>query len=192
MTLFSYTNYRFGGNMSLKIEKIISTISIILLSFLFHNMYKWFPNSLFAIFFPVNESIFEHMKILFSSICFYSIIEYIILIKNTIKFNNFLFSTFFTSILSIFMYLIIFLPVYNIMGENLIFSISLMIIVIIINQIISYNILNMKHIKYVNYISIILIIVSYIIFGYFTYHPLHNYLFIDHSTNTYGINQYNI
>ena len=178
--------------MNLKIEKVISTISIIILSFLFHNLYKWVPNNLFAIFFPVNESIFEHMKILFSGICFYSIFEYIILTKNKIKFNNFLFSTFITAILSIIIYLTFFLPVYNIFGENLIFSITLMIIVIIINQIISYYILKSSKIKNVNFLSFILIIITYIIFGYLTYHPLHNYLFIDKSNNTYGINQYNI
>lgn len=178
--------------MNLKLEKIISSISIIILAFLFHNLYKWYPNPLFAIFFPVNESIFEHMKIFISSICFYSIFEYIILIKYKIKFNNFLFNIFITSILSIIIYLIIFLPVYNLIGDNMIFSIGLMIIVIILSQIISYYILKLNHINYINGISLVLIIICYIIFGYLTYHPLHNYIFIDSINNTYGINQYNI
>ena len=116
--------------MNLLKDKIISTLGIIALCFLFHFMYEWFPNRLFALFFPVNESIWEHMKILFSSICFYGIIDYIIISKNKIIINNFIFNLFITGISSIIIYLSIFLPVYNIIGENMFFSISLMIIVL--------------------------------------------------------------
>ena len=178
--------------MDLKKDKIISILGIIILCFIFHFIYEWFPNKLFALFFPVNESIWEHMKILFSSICFYGIIDYIVLSKNKIKFNNFVFNIFITGIISIILYLIIFLPIYNIIGENMFFSISLMIIVIIISQIISYFVLKSKPIKYIDIISFILIIITYIIFGYLTYNPIHNYIFFDSHYNIYGINNYNI
>lgn len=178
--------------MNLKKDKILSSILIIALCFLFHFLYEWFPNPLFAIFFPVNESIWEHMKILFSSICFYGIIDYIILYKNKIGFNNFFFNIFTTGFLSVVVYLLIFIPIYKILGENMIVSISLMIIVIILSQIISYFILKSKHIHYINSISFILIIISYIIFGYLTYNPIHNYLFLDNIKNIYGIKNYNI
>lgn len=178
--------------MNLKKDKILSSILIIALCFLFHFLYEWFPNPLFAIFFPVNESIWEHMKILFSSICFYGIIDYIILYKNKISFNNFFFNIFTTGFLSVFVYLLIFIPIYKNFGENMIVSISLMIIVIILSQMISYFILKSKHIHYINSISFILIIISYIVFGYLTYNPIHNYLFLDNIKNIYGINNYNI
>ena len=178
--------------MNLKKDKILSSILIIALCFLFHFLYEWFPNPLFAIFFPVNESIWEHMKILFSSICFYGIIDYIILYKNKIGFNNFFFNIFTTGFLSVVVYLLIFIPIYKSFGENMIVSISLMIIVIILSQIISYFILKSKHIHYINSISFILIIISYIIFGYLTYNPIHNYLFLDNIKNIYGIKNYNI
>ena len=178
--------------MNLKKDKILSSILIIALCFLFHFLYEWFPNPLFAIFFPVNESIWEHMKILFSSICFYGIIDYIILYKNKISFNNFFFNIFTTAFLSVVVYLLIFIPIYKSFGENMIVSISLMIIVIILSQIISYFILKSKHIHYINSISFILIIISDIIFGYLTYNPIHNYLFLDNIKNIYGIKNYNI
>ena len=178
--------------MNLLKDKIISTLGIIALCFLFHFMYEWFPNRLFALFFPVNESIWEHMKILFSSICFYGIIDYIIISKNKIIINNFIFNLFITGISSIIIYLSIFLPVYNIIGENMFFSISLMIIVIIISQIISYFILNSNEVKILNKISFLLIILVYIIFGYLTYNPIENYIFLDKNNNLYGINNYNI
>ena len=178
--------------MTLKKVKFISTISIFALCFLFHFLYQWFPNSLFAIIFPVNESIWEHMKLLFSGICLYGIIDYFILVKNKIKFNNFFLNLFITSITSIPIYLIIFLPIYKFIGENIIISITLMFIVKLISQIISYFILSKKSYKILNYISFILIIISYIIFGYLTYNPIHNYLFLDNSKNIYGINHYKI
>ena len=71
--------------MTLKNTRIISTIVIFLLCFLFHFIYDWLPNTLTAIFFPVNESIWEHMKLLFSAVCFYGIIDYIILQKFKVK-----------------------------------------------------------------------------------------------------------
>ena len=178
--------------MTLKKDKIISTIGIIILCFLFHFIYEWIPSTLTSIFFPVNESIWEHMKLFISPICFYGIIDYIILTKTKVPFNNFLLNILVTSVSSIFIYLIIFLPVYNLIGENMIFSISLMIIVIIISQIISYYILRLNHIKYANIISLVLIILIYILFGYLTYHPIHNYIFLDKHHNIYGITEYNI
>ena len=178
--------------MTLKKVKIISTIGIFLLCFLFHFLYEWFPNSLFAILFPVNESIWEHMKLLFSGICFYAIIDYIILVKSKIEFNNFFLNLFITGITSIPIYLSLFLPIYHFIGENMIVSITLLFIVILISQIISYIILKKESYKILNYLSFILIIVTYIIFGYLTYNPIHNHLFLDKQKNVYGINHYKI
>ena len=59
--------------MNLKKLKVINIVIVFLLSFLAHNLYKWFPNTFTAIFFPVNESIFEHMKIIATSFLFYGI-----------------------------------------------------------------------------------------------------------------------
>ena len=178
--------------MTLKKVKLISTIGIFLLCFLFHFLYEWFPNSLFAIIFPVNESIWEHMKLLFSGICLYGVVDYIILVKNKVQFNNFFLNLFITSLTSIPIYLIIFLPIYHFIGDNMIISITLMFIVILISQIISFIILSKKTYKMLNYLGFILIIISYVIFGYLTYNPIHNYIFLDKTKNLYGINHYEI
>ena len=73
------------------------------------------------------------MKILFTSIILYGIIDYVLLKKNNIDFNNFKSQLFFTAFISIPIYLIIYLPIYNFMGENLFVSIFLLFIVYIIN-----------------------------------------------------------
>ena len=87
--------------MSLKKVKFISGLGIFILCFFSHFMYTWFPNTLFSIFFPVNESIWEHMKMLFTSILIFSVFEYFILKKNEIWHHNFLISVFVSGFLGI-------------------------------------------------------------------------------------------
>ena len=176
--------------MSLKTTKIIGFFAIFLLCFLFHFLYNWFPNSLFSIFFPVNESIWEHMKLIYSSFIFYGLFDYLLLKKNKIYFNNFLLQLFLIPLVGIVLYLIIFIPIYKMIGENMIISIGLLGIIIIIEQILSYFILQYKEIKYQNLIGIIGIILVYIIFGYLTYKPIENYIFFDTVKDKYGINLY--
>lgn len=176
--------------MKLKTIKIISVIGIFLLSFLSHYIYNLFPNILVSIFFPVNESIWEHMKILFTSILLYGIIDYILLKKNNIYFNNFKGQLFFTSFISIPIYLIIYLPIYNLIGENLFVSIFIMLIVYGIISYISYKMLLSDDFKLLNSFSVILIMTMYFIFTYLTYFPIHNYLFYDFNEKKYGINDY--
>ena len=176
--------------MNLKAIKIIGFFVIFLLCFPFHFLYDWLPNSLFSIFFPVNESIWEHMKLIYTSFVFYGIFDYLLLKKNKIVFNNFLIQLFLIPIIAIFIYLIIFIPIYKIIGENMIVSIGLLAVVILIEQILSYFILQYKEIKYQNIIGIIGIILIYIIFGYLTYKPIENYIFYDTVKDKYGINIY--
>ena len=178
--------------MSLKKVKIISSIGIFLLCFLFHFIYEWIPNTVTSIFFPVNESIWEHMKLLFSSVIFYGIIDYLILQKFNIKYNNFFTSLFMSALLIIPIYLIMFLPVYYKIGNRMIITILLMFLSIILSQVISYYILKYKDLNNINIISIILIIISYIIFAYLTYYPIKTELFFDPLEEKYGINNYNI
>ena len=127
------------------------------------------------------------MKIIFTSTVLYGILDYILLNKNKIKYNNFPFQLYFTAIFSIALYLVIYLPLYKIIGENIIISISLLLIIYIISQYISYNILKEKKIKILNNLLIPILIISYLGFIYLTYNPIKNYIFYDKITNTYGI-----
>ena len=176
--------------MNLKTIKVVGVLGIFLLCFLFHFLYEWLPNSLFSIFFPVNESIWEHMKLIYSSFVVYGIIDYILLSKNKIQFNNFLLQLFIIPIIAIILYLIIFIPIYNNFGENMIIAIGLLFLVIVVEQLLSYYLLQYRSIKHQNIIGIIGSILVYIIFGYLTYKPLENYIFFDTTENKYGINIY--
>ena len=178
--------------MNLKRSRIISTIGIFLLCFLFHFIYDWLPSSITAIFFPVNESIWEHMKLIFSAVIFYGIIDYIILQKFKIRYNNFFTSLFVSALTIIPIYLVMFLPIYYKIGENMVITIGIMLIAIVISQVISYKILKEKDFDRINIVSLILIIISYIVFAYLTYNPIKSELFFDTQEEKYGINNYNI
>ena len=176
--------------MSLKVVKILGLFLIFLLCFPLHFIYDFLPNTLFSIFVPVNESIWEHMKLIFTSYVFYGIFDYLLLKKNKISFNNFLLQLFLIPIVGIILYLLIFLPIYNNFGENMLISIGLLFLIIIFEQVLSYYFLQFKEIKYQNIIGIVGIIITYIIFGYLTYNPVENYIFFDISNSKYGINIY--
>ena len=176
--------------MNLKKIKIIAVIGIFALSFLAHFAYELLPNIVFSFIFPVNESIWEHMKILFTSTLLYGIIDYILLKKNNIKYNNFPFQLYFTALLSIPTYLVIYIPLYKIFGENIFISISLLLLVYILSQYISYKILKEREYKLLNKLAIPITISVYIGFIYLTYNPLFNYIFYDTNEKKYGIDIY--
>jgi len=175
--------------MSLKKIKILGVFIIFLLSFPLHFLYEWIPNSIISIFVPVNESIWEHMKLISTSFILFGIIDFILL-KNNTKFNNFLLQLFVVPLIGIISYLLIYIPVYNIVGENMVVSIILLFIIIILKQLLSYYLLSKDEIRFQNIIGIVGIIIMYIIFGYLTYRPVIDYLFFDEKNDKYGINTY--
>lgn len=155
--------------MNKKKLKIIGGIIAFLLCFPLHFLYDVFPNFLTNILAPVNESIFEHMKILFGSIIFSGVIQKLIVKIKKVKINNVCFSNFIAALSSIPIFLIMFLPIYFILGETLIITIIIMLLAIIIAEIISYKIMNKRDYKLEN-VTIIWVILVYIIFlvlGYY-------------------------
>ena len=176
--------------MNLKKIKIISVFGIFIMCFIVHYIYEILPCSFTSIFFPVNESIWEHMKLLFTAITIYSLFEYILIKNFKILYHNFIFMMIFSSIIIIPIFLTIFLPVYNLIGENLIITIFIMLFSIIVTEFLSYFIIKMNLNWFMNYFSILLYIICYIIFGYLTYNPILNDLFKDPINNKYGVNIY--
>lgn len=176
----------------MKKERIVSVFLIFGLCFLTHFIYDILPCTLTAIFFPVNESIWEHMKMLFTTIILYHALEFIYFHIKGIKKENFWISAFVDALLSIPIYLIIFLPIYYNIGENIIITLIILFITIAIVECINYKMLKMKSIPYGSIISFILIIVCYIIFTFLTYNPPKMHLFFDTENEKYGINDYTI
>ncbi|MDD4036318.1 MAG: DUF6512 family protein [Bacilli bacterium] len=180
-------------NINLKIWKIISVVGIFILSFLFHQLYDWFPNKLFSIFFPVNESIWEHLKMIFTTITFWLFVEYNLFycLFKDISYNNLILSSLVSSLSTIIIFLIIYSPIYNLVGHNLILTLIIYFIAISLGQLISYYILVLNiNLNKLNIISVILIIIIFTLFGYFTYNPLKCPLFYDEYGDKYGIYNY--
>lgn len=173
--------------MDLKKIKTIGIFGTFGLCFLTHFIYNWFPNFFSSIFFPVNESIWEHMKMLVSSILIWEIIEFVILNKLKIKYNNFIFAVFMMCLLSLFVFLIIYLPIYDIANESFILNIVCLFITIYFVSIIGYFIMIQSHIKCGFVIGFAGIILFYCVFAFFTYCPPKNFLFLDPLRNGYGI-----
>lgn len=178
--------------MKLKNLKIVTCIITISLAFLTHHIYSWFPNIFTSIFFPVNESIWEHMKMLYTTIIIGEFIAYFIIKYFKIKTNNFLLTVSVKAFISIPIFLIIYLPIYYIFGENMFINIAVMIITLIIVEIISYYLLKFKPIKYGTVSAIIFIIICYIGLAIMTFYPLKTNLFYDTKNHSYGINTYEI
>ncbi len=75
MTLLS----SYSPKSSLKTLSIISCLLTSLLGVLFHFVYEWSGNQLLlGLFFPVNESVWEHLKLIFFPLLFVSCLEYFI------------------------------------------------------------------------------------------------------------------
>lgn len=172
--------------MNIKKLKIVSIILAFLLCFPLHFLYDIFPSFLTSIFAPVNESIWEHMKLLFGSIIITGITQKILLIIKKEKINNICFSNFIAALSSIPIFLIIFLPIYYIIGHNMAITIFIMLLAITLAEIISYIIMKQKDLK-LESITILFAISMYLIFSILTYYPLKNNLFIDPTNNLYGI-----
>ncbi|CDA23329.1 putative uncharacterized protein [Mycoplasma sp. CAG:611] len=163
---------------------ILSSFIIFILSTLFHSLYNYLPCFLTSIIVPVNESIFEHMKMIFTSYMFYLLIKILFNKKHE---NNLISSFVIASLFNIVIFLIIYIPIYLLFGEKLVVTLILYFITILISNYLMYKIQNKKINSKINKYSVYIIPLVYIVFTLFTYFPLKNMLFLDPTTNTYGI-----
>lgn len=162
-----------------------------ILAFLFHFGYQLFPNPLFAIFFPVNESIWEHMKIISTSILFYGLLESFFFLYWKKDQPGHLFSLFITIVSSVVLYLLIYLPIHLMFGYHMSVVLLLLFLIFYISTILKHQMRKRKFISYEK-LACIGICCIYISFGYLTYHPCFNFLFLDEETQKYGLQIYQI
>ncbi len=157
-------------------------------SFIVHGMYHWFPNVITSIF-PVNESLFEHMKLIFLSPIISSTILYFIFKINGHLINNILFGLVISTIFNIVIFYLVYLPLYYAIGHSLILTLSIYFITIILSQYLYFLIIEMNNSQKLNTISLVMLIIITFILTYFTYHPLKIDFFKNSEDNTYGISK---
>ncbi len=151
--------------------KIYGVFISFFFAILLHFIYKLIPTHFISVIAPVNESIWEHMKLIVTSSLLFGVLECYIYKKRDITFNNLILSYGIASILAIIVYLIIYIPLYDIFGHKVYMAVGLLFLIFILLQIISYYIISYKKINYAGSIGIFLIIIIYFIFGFFIYFP---------------------
>lgn len=170
--------------MNIKKFVILNTIITFILCFIFHFMYDLSDNFIFSILFPVNESIFEHTKLVFIS----SIVSNIILYKKyKFNFNNYIVSILVSYIVYIIIFNSIWLPLYLNNIESFIFTIIWLFVSIFISNITYYLLDKRFNNSDFNKISVVFLVIIFLINTYFTFNPVENFIFIDPETKSYGI-----
>ena len=174
--------------MNLKKYTVAGILFTIALGTLLHFTYDISGNSDFvAIFSAVNESTWEHLKLIFFPMVIFGIFEYFLYGK---KYRNF-FTAKFISILSGMIFITVIFAAYKeIIGEpSAIFNILLFVFGVIIAYIINYNILKKGYLTnpLLEKLSVIGITIIFIMFWVFTFYPPLLNIFKDPVTSGYGI-----
>lgn len=170
--------------LSLKKWEVVGFFWIIILGSLLHFTFEFSGGSkLVGLFSPVNESVWEHLKMGYFSLTFFMIIEYFF-IKNKTK--NFFISKF-IGIISMFIFIIIVFYSYKAItgSHNVIVDIGSFILGALLCQTISYNIMK-KSIRLSDSFGLVMFTLLGLSFMFFTFYPLHIPLFMD-SRGFYGI-----
>lgn len=166
----------------------IGFIAVSITGTLMHFIYEWSGNNkIVALFAPVNESPWEHLKLLFFPFVIYGIFE-------AVKLSDEKFNVSFAKFVGITAGMLITLSVFYVtkgaLGKSFdAVNIASFFIGIGFAFIISYNIINKSIGRgLINGISTALLIITAIGFIYFTLYPVKIPLFLDSTNNTYGIN----
>ncbi len=188
---FIYSSYHNNGDifMNKKILKIetFGFIFTSVLGTLMHFFYEWSnDNSLIGLFCPVNESPFEHLKLLLFPYLIWTFIEAVKLSQD--KFNIY-FSKLIGIISGMFITLAVFYICKGMFGKDFDFiNIASFFIGVLTAYIISYNILKSSKGKgLINGISFALLILMAMAFMFLTYFPVHIPFFTDPQDKTFGI-----
>lgn len=165
----------------------VKTTILFLLAFPTHFLFEWFPSQITAIFFPVNESLMEHLKMIFTNyFIFYSIL---FVLRKPLKLNNIYMTMLLGSCFNILLFFAIYLPIYYRFGEHMWVTLSLYFFTILITEWLVSPILEKPEKKRSEFLSIIDIFLLFFILAYFTFNPLHNSFFFDPIKESYGLNQ---
>lgn len=171
-------------NKILVIE-IINTIFIIVLGIILHFIFEWSNNNfIVGTISAINESVWEHLKLIFFPMLITTIILYFYEGKNI---SNYLCAKVLGIIFAMIFTVIFFYTYTGIIGKNfVIVDISSFFVAVILGQYIAYK--KMKLNVYCHKIrAVSILILVFLMFLIFTFFPPHINLFKDPRTEGYGI-----
>lgn len=164
---------------------------LFIIGFFMHYIYEWSGNSLIVgIFAPINESVWEHLKLNFWPLLIWWIAGYILLGKK----NNLFASQWFTSctVAELICPLVVLCFYYTYTGalgiESLTLDIFSLFLGILVAQGLALHMYKYERFShYCLYISVATLILLAVTFTVFTFAPPHIPLFMDSVTGKYGI-----
>ncbi len=156
-----------------------------ILGTLLHFTFQWSNNNLIVgAFSSVNESVWEHLKLLFFPMLLTTFISYFYVRK---EFTNYLCSRTISIITSILFIIIFFYTYTGIIGTSFtIIDIASFFIAVLLGEFVTFK-LTTSNYKCNNLISLIVLLVLLFCFIFFTYFPIKINLFKDPITSSYGI-----
>lgn len=172
---------------SLKRWGLAGLITITVLGFLLHYLFSWTNGSkIIGLFVPVNESVWEHLKLGYWSVLVFSVAEYPNIKHNV---SNYFFAKTIGVLALEITIIIIFYGYTLIAGKDILWlDILSYILGTVACQYLTYIFLKSKPFSTLtNGLSLTVFIAIGILFGVATYYPPHSEVFKDHNDNTYGI-----
>ena len=170
--------------------EIYGTFFIIILGSLSHFFYDWFNhNKIVGYFTSVNESTWEHLKLIIAPSLLWLIVEYHFYYDN----SNLFFARFISLLIMLLIIPFIFYSYTKITKKTILFiDISSFVISIIIGQLAFSKLINIEVSNiFFTHIGIIGLIIIFFFYIMNTYVPFKNFLYKDPITNKYGINAHN-
>lgn len=156
------------------------------LSIIFHSAYSKFPHMITSLLFPVNESIWEHGKMILSAFVGWILIEKHIFKDRT----NVVVSNLIAALICIILNLLIFTPIFLYIlktEDNLPLTIMIYAICIIISLYIREKYLRKENDIVHELWGILIFVIIFCALGTLSYYPLRYPIFYDYNKELYGI-----
>ncbi len=174
--------------MNLKTIHLIGTVFTVVLGVLLHFAYDLSGGGDFvAIFSAVNESTWEHLKLLYFPVVIFAVAEYFIYGKNTVGFWA---SKTIALIASLLLIVVGFYTYTGVLGESVsVVNIMLFIVAAVLNYYLSYSFIEINAFENtsLNRACILILIILFICFWIFTFYPPLINLFRDPVSGGFGI-----
>jgi len=170
--------------------EVFGAIFIIIIGSLGHFLYDWTnKNKLVGYFAAVNESTWEHIKLVIAPSFLWLIIEYHFYYANS---NLFLARFLGLLVMMIFIPVLFYGYVHITKKNNFFVDISIFILAVILGQYIFRIIIQINYNNmWLRHLGILGLIIIFLFYLTRTYVPIKNFLFKDPITNKYGINRRN-
>lgn len=167
---------------------VVGALFTLVVGTLLHFVYEWKPNTLTALFGAVNESTWEHLKLLFWPTLVFGIAEYFLYGR---ELDNFVPTKVVSILLGMTAIVVLFYTYTGIWGTHVMWmDIAIFVIAVLISY--SYTAWQLQKLHPTPssiqvVVALLLLLALLLVFVFFTYTPPHIPLFADPTTGSYGV-----